>query len=53
MDTTSTKTDKKQMKMQFLQDLVTAYGEGSVITHKQMMAVWTKNQDQYPHVVRS
>jgi len=52
MSKQSTRTTNTQAKKQeFLKGLVAEYGEGTVVTRKQLLAVWEKNKDAYPHPV--
>lgn len=48
----STRTTNTQAKKTaFMKALVTEYGEGAVVTRKQILAVHAKNPDAYPHPV--
>jgi len=41
-----------QAKMEkFTEALVKAFGEGSIISRQDVVAVWLKNKDEYPHLV--
>ncbi len=42
---------KNAQKTALLEALVAAYGEGAVVTRKQLMDVWAKNKAKYAHIV--
>lgn len=50
-DASQFKVTMKAKMTAFLAALVAAYGEGSVITCKQLNTVWNANRSAYPHVV--
>lgn len=46
------KTEKTKTKhAKYMQALVAAFGEGTVQRRKDVVAVWAKNPDEYPHLV--
>lgn len=45
---TSTKVDKRAA---FMAALVAAFGEGAVVSRKQLIEVWDKNPEKYCHIV--